>query len=133
MSKDTVQLHKTSLGNVLANADGRTLYAFMQDVGGKSACAGSCAQVWPPLTSSAAPTAGAGLDATKLALIARDGGMQQVTYGGIPLYVYSKDTSADDSYGQGIGGVWFVVGADGKPITAPAAATTTTAQRTSSY
>ena len=44
-----VTLHKTKLGKVLATSSGRTLYLFMKDKHGKSACNGQCATYWPPL------------------------------------------------------------------------------------
>jgi predicted lipoprotein with Yx(FWY)xxD motif len=131
-TNDTVQARTTSLGSVLATANGHTLYLFMKDAGGKSACSGTCAQTWPPLTASGSPTAGAGADASKLGTVARDDGTMQVTYAGSPLYLYSKDDGAGDTYGQGVGGVWFAAGPDGKPIASKAAATTTSV-RSSSY
>src|SRR5881392_1288948 len=38
----TVQVQKTSLGEVLTDGRGRTLYMFMKDTGGKSACNAGC-------------------------------------------------------------------------------------------
>ena len=129
---ETVQARKTALGQVLANADGHTLYMFMKDAAGISSCTGACAQTWPPLTATVAPTAGPGADVGKLATIMRDDGTKQVTYAGSPLYAYSKDDGAGDTYGQGVGGVWFAAGPDGKPVTT-AAATTSTSAPGSSY
>jgi len=116
-SDETLQAATTSLGDVLVDADGRTLYVFTKDAGGKSNCTGQCAQTWPPLTATGAPTAGEGADATKLGTITRDDGSAQVTYAGSPLYLYAPDTSPGDTKGQGVGGVWFVVSPDGKPVT----------------
>src|SRR6476469_1040529 len=45
----TVNLHKTKLGKVLAGKTGKTLYLFMADKNGKSACYSNCATNWPPL------------------------------------------------------------------------------------
>ena len=53
-----VNLGDTSLGSVLVDADGKTLYIFTADSGGKSACNGDCAAAWPPLLGDAAPTLG---------------------------------------------------------------------------
>jgi predicted lipoprotein with Yx(FWY)xxD motif len=50
-----VALGKTTLGKVLVDARGRTLYLFEKDSHGKSACYGACATYWPPLVSSAKP------------------------------------------------------------------------------
>jgi len=47
----------------------------------------------------------------------------QVTYNGIPLYYYSKDTKPGDTTGEGVGGIWHVV----KPGSTPTAGGATTA------
>ena len=109
----TVQLTETSLGKVLTDADGMTLYLFTKDSDGKSACAGPCATTWPPLTVDGAPTAGEGVDEDDLGTITRDDGSTQVTYYGHPLYTYGPDEKAGDVSGQNVGGVWFAVKADG--------------------
>ncbi|MGH2686165.1 MAG: hypothetical protein ACRDJP_11925 [Actinomycetota bacterium] len=44
----------------------------------------------------------------------------QLTYADAPLYRYTPDQAAGDTTGQGVGGVWYVVGADGEAITAEA-------------
>jgi predicted lipoprotein with Yx(FWY)xxD motif len=126
-----VQAATTPLGDVLVNADGRTLYLFTKDAGGKSSCAGACADTWPALTVSADPTAGSGADAGKLGTVMRDDGTKQVTYAGSPLYTYAPDKKAGDTNGQGVGGVWFAVTPEGKAVGASAA--TTTAALGSSY
>ena len=38
------------LGAYLAGEDGKTLYVFTKDTGGKSVCNGDCAKSWPPFT-----------------------------------------------------------------------------------
>ena len=45
----TLSLRQTNLGHILVSARGRTLYLFMKDMNGGSACSGSCATYWPPL------------------------------------------------------------------------------------
>ena len=110
----TVQLVKSTLGTILANAKGATLYVFAKDSGDKSACSGGCAAAWPALTGPATP--GTGLDAQDFATITRDDGTQQITFYGHPLYTYAGDAVPGDVTGQGSNGVWHVVGADGTPI-----------------
>jgi len=66
----------------------------------------------------------------ELGTIARTDGGEQVTYNDIPLYYYVKDDEAGDVYGQGVGGVWFIVnpGAElGKYAAAPGEGTPTPA------
>jgi predicted lipoprotein with Yx(FWY)xxD motif len=121
-SAGTVQLVETSLGEVLTDAHGMTLYLFMKDGGGKSACAGPCADTWPALTADGEPTAGKGVEEEDLGTMTRDDGSTQVTYYGKPLYHFKGDSKAGDVNGQGIGNVWFAVTAEGeKAGSAPAA------------
>lgn len=105
-------LRSTDLGEVLVDAGGFTLYAFVPDTATKSACTGGCAAVWPPATVNGEPSGGAGVTA-KLTTIKRDGGSAQVVAGEHPLYRYSADASPGDVSGQGSGGTWYVVTADG--------------------
>jgi predicted lipoprotein with Yx(FWY)xxD motif len=113
-SEAAVGLADTSLGKVLVNGDGLTLYIFTADSGGSSSCYDSCATNWPPLLGTAVP--GAGLDAGMLGTTERTDGTSQVTFNGMPVYLFAGDSAAGDVNGQGVGGKWFVVGADGKPI-----------------
>jgi predicted lipoprotein with Yx(FWY)xxD motif len=99
------------VGTVLADASGMTLYYYQHDSGGMSACTGSCATAWPPLVLKAgvtSPTAGNGIDASKLGTITRPDGGIQVTYDGKPLYTYQGDASSGQATGQGVGGFYAV-------------------------
>jgi predicted lipoprotein with Yx(FWY)xxD motif len=40
-----------------------------------------------------------------------------ITYNNWPLYHFAGDSAPGDTNGQGLNDVWFVVGADGEPIT----------------
>ncbi len=111
----SVNLADTSLGKVLVDGKGLTLYMFMADSAGKSACSGDCAANWPALIG-ATPTLGAGLDAGDFATITRDDGTTQISFYAQPLYTFAGDTAPGDTKGQGLGGKWYVLGADGKPI-----------------
>jgi predicted lipoprotein with Yx(FWY)xxD motif len=113
----TIAVKKASFGKILAGANGRTLYLFLADKGGRSACNGACAAAWPPLTGSV--TAGTGVNAALLGTTARSDGTKQVTYGGNPLYYYVTDKDASDSYGQALkqfGAEWYAIGANGKRV-----------------
>ena len=108
----TVKTASTTLGTVLVDAAGKTLYAFANDQGTTSACTGGCLGIWPPLMATGTPTGGSGIDATKLS--AAPSG--QVVYNGHLLYTYASDTAAGDDEGQGVGGVWHVVAPSGDII-----------------
>jgi predicted lipoprotein with Yx(FWY)xxD motif len=115
----TVAVASSSLGDILVDADGRTLYAFTKDKGDQSACSGQCATSWPALIGTA--TAGTGVQAALLSTAMQANGNSQVTYGGRPLYYFAGDAQPGDTNGQGVGGVWFAVTADGELVKAKAA------------
>jgi predicted lipoprotein with Yx(FWY)xxD motif len=101
----TVLLSKDpTLGAILTDAKGMTLYIRTTDMPNTSTCSGQCAAVWPALQpSSASLTASAAVTGT-LAVITRADGTQQVTYNGMPLYYFAKDVNPGDVNGQGVGG-----------------------------
>jgi predicted lipoprotein with Yx(FWY)xxD motif len=85
----------TAVGKTLVDAKGMTLYTFDKDSAGNSACNGSCAKNWPPLTAMGASASG---DWT---VLTRDDGTQQWAYKGKPLYTWSKDAKPGDATGDG--------------------------------
>jgi predicted lipoprotein with Yx(FWY)xxD motif len=108
-----------SLGKILVDSTGRTLYLFKADSSRTSACSGACAVAWPPLRTGGTPTAGVGVAASKLGTISRSGGNRQVTYNGHPLYLFIKDHKTGDVRGQGVtafGAAWFAVSPAGNEI-----------------
>ncbi|MEX0863657.1 MAG: hypothetical protein WD269_02135 [Acidimicrobiia bacterium] len=117
---DGVTTANTDLGTILVDPDGRTMYVFTQDTEGESTCYDDCAALWPSVPADA--PIGSGLDASLFGSTTRTDGASQLTLDGQPLYIYTPDTAPGDTLGQGFGGVWFVVGADGAMIGGPEAA-----------
>jgi predicted lipoprotein with Yx(FWY)xxD motif len=98
---------------VLAAADGRTLYWFTPDTVTRSACYGTCAAYWPPVTGPV--TAGPGIPG-RLATIMRTDGSVQAVYDGHPLYTYIGDSAPGQANGNGLnlnGGLWHELPAAG--------------------
>jgi predicted lipoprotein with Yx(FWY)xxD motif len=123
-AKGTVDVRSTTLGKILVNSQGRTVYLFRKDSARKSACTGACAKFWPPLLASGKPTAGPGASASKLGTIRRSDGKRQVTYNGHPLYTFQQDTKAGQTNGQGLtafGASWFALSRAGNQISGHAA------------
>jgi predicted lipoprotein with Yx(FWY)xxD motif len=126
-STGAVKVATAKSGQVLANAQGMTLYTFDPENSGKIACLTGCVDKWPPdlvAGGGAAPTAGNGV-MVAIATIARPDGGSQVTAGGHPLYTFAGDKAPGDSNGDGIGGKWHVAtptggsaGAGSTPTTA---------------
>jgi len=113
-----IKVSPSKFGNVLTDSRGFALYKFDPDTAGISTCyeVNDCATKWPPLLTVGPPTAEAGVNAAMLDTTPRTGGATQVKYNNIPLYFFARDAAAGDVNGQGVGGVWWLVGADGEPI-----------------
>jgi predicted lipoprotein with Yx(FWY)xxD motif len=112
----------TSLGRVIVDSSGRTLYAFGHDKKNVSRCGGPCATNWPPalIGGKAKPKVAGGLAKGKLRVIHRAGGKRQLAFAGHPLYRFVADARPGDVKGQGVnafGGVWHVVARSGSPVT----------------
>ena len=120
-----------SLGQILVDPQGMTLYRNTKEKGTTIVCSGSCATTWPPVTVSAGstPYGPAGLPGA-LGTVTRPDGAVQVTYKSWPLYRFAKDTKPGDANGQGVGGVWFAVSATGPADGTPTATTAPTAPAT---
>jgi predicted lipoprotein with Yx(FWY)xxD motif len=115
----TVDLHGSNLGQILVDAQGRTLYLFEADKNGKSNCDGPCAAAWPPYLSTGTPHAAMGATANLVGTTARADGTTQVNYAGHPLYYYAGDKAPGDTTGQDIdqfGAKWYVLAKDGNKI-----------------
>ena len=115
----TVGVRHTSLGRVIVDGEGRTLYLFEKDTSRRSTCSGQCAQFWPPLLTHGGPVARAGVKQSLLGRIKRANGSQQVTYAGHPLYLYVGDSKPGQTNGEGsqeFGAGWDVLSPSGKKI-----------------
>lgn len=102
-------------GKVLVDSKGFTLYYFEKDKGGKSACYGGCANVWPPLTG--APEGKGGAMSSKFGTTERSDGTAQVTYAGWPLYTYAADTQPGEDKGtdlKSFGATWYPLHPNGE-------------------
>ncbi len=115
----TISVRRTSLGHVIVDGKGRTLYLFEKDTSRRSACSGQCAQFWPPLLTHGAPVARAGVKQSLLGKIRRADGSLQVTYAGHPLYGYVGDAKPGQTNGEGsqeFGAGWDALSPSGKKI-----------------
>lgn len=111
-AKATVKTASTSLGTVLVDGDGKTLYTWDRDTGPASTCVGNCAATWPALvlpSGVTTPVAGAGVSQLTAAPRPDDATKLQVNWDNKPLYHYSADQAPGDVKGDGVGGTWHVV------------------------
>jgi predicted lipoprotein with Yx(FWY)xxD motif len=97
-----VSVRSTSLGSVLVDSRGHTLYAFDLDKGPKSNCTGVCTSEWFPFLTTAKPLAAGGVSAGKLGLAKRANGKWQVMFSGHLLYFFAGDKAAGQVRGASI-------------------------------
>jgi predicted lipoprotein with Yx(FWY)xxD motif len=109
----------TSLGTVVVDSAGKTVYAFDKDTknSGTSACSGACAGLWPAVTTTAGSPTVTGVTGT-IGTITRSDGTKQITLDGRPLYTYSGDTKAGAVAGEGVKGIWWAVSPAGAEVSA---------------
>jgi predicted lipoprotein with Yx(FWY)xxD motif len=105
-----VKTASSSLGTILVDSQGMTLYHLSGEQGGKFICTSTaCLGVWHALIapSSSAPSG----EGVSLGTVKRPEGTVQVTYKGTPLYTFTGDQQAGETKGQGIKdvGTWSVI------------------------
>jgi predicted lipoprotein with Yx(FWY)xxD motif len=111
-----VLVRVTSVGGVLADARGHTLYSYADDKGPTSACYGACTRLWPPLLTTGKALAGLGTKAGLVGTTKRKDGKVQVTYAGHPLYFFAAETKPGELKGQGVEGSWWALAASGAKV-----------------
>jgi predicted lipoprotein with Yx(FWY)xxD motif len=96
----------TSIGTVLVDPSGKTVYELVGATAANNMCTGGCLSIWPEVTANGS----------------------QVVVNGHPAFTFSGDSSAGQTKGQNLTdqwGKWLALDASGNPISAPAAATST--------
>jgi predicted lipoprotein with Yx(FWY)xxD motif len=92
-----LQTRSTSIGTVLVDRSGRTVYELVGDSPSKSTCTGGCLAVWPAVKQNG----------------------HQVVVNGHPAYTYVRDTAAGQTNGQNVTdhwGLWLALDPNGNPI-----------------
>ncbi|MFE9258787.1 SCO0930 family lipoprotein [Streptomyces sp. NPDC006879] len=104
------------VGPTVTDSRGFTLYRFDNDTPKPPAskCDGICADKWPPVPADDA-TASTGINPELLGAVQRADGSKQLTLAGWPVYRYDQDAKPGEAKGEGVGGTWHALGADGKP------------------
>lgn len=114
----------SDVGDHLVDASGMTVYIHAMDEleDGQPSCVGDCAAVWEPVPAADdEPEVGDDVDEDLVGTVEREdaevvGAERQLTYDDRPLYTFASDTEPGEARGQELGGIWFVVAADGEPI-----------------
>jgi predicted lipoprotein with Yx(FWY)xxD motif len=128
----TVMLESSPEGQVLATPTAfstyRSLYDLTTDPPNASTCFDGCARFWWPLLTAGQPIAGSGVDAGALGTIKRPDGTLQVTYFGVPVYLFAFDLGAgatsglingEDNVDQFANGIWYLMSPNGSSAPAP--------------
>jgi predicted lipoprotein with Yx(FWY)xxD motif len=112
-SSDTIRVTDTTLGKILVDSTGKTLYYFASDIpaSGASTCSGKCAVAWPVFSTDSIRVSSP-LDPADFSSITRADGSRQTTYYGWPLYYYQADVNAGDVKGENVLKTWFVIKPD---------------------
>ena len=120
-SGDTLAVADTSLGSVLVDGDGMTVYLLTADSPDTSSCAAQCLGDWPAVApATGTPKLGPGVVA-KVGQTTTPDGTKILTAGGWPLYTFIQDQAPGDVTGEGVqsyGGVWYAVSPSGQPVKA---------------
>jgi predicted lipoprotein with Yx(FWY)xxD motif len=87
-----VSVEKVGGMQVLADAAGKTLYTASAEKGGTIRCVDACTSFWSPaLATPAAAKQAATKLGTKLSVVTRPDGKQQLTFDGRPLYSFTQE------------------------------------------
>jgi predicted lipoprotein with Yx(FWY)xxD motif len=113
-----LELRHTTIGRILTNRRGFTLFVFTRDTRNHDTCVtiSGCTGVWPLLTSHDRPRLGLGLRRSLVGRIKLASGARQVTYAGHPLYMYIASSGPGDTSYVGVsqfGGRWYALNAAG--------------------
>lgn len=107
----------TSLGTIVVDARGMTVYEFGKDTMGAttSACTGGCATLWPEVHAGAGTPQVSGVTGTVGTITGTDG-QAQVTLNGWPLYTFVHDTAPGDTTGQNYMNLWWALTPAGQRV-----------------
>jgi predicted lipoprotein with Yx(FWY)xxD motif len=129
-----LQVRQTSLGPVLADRQGMTVYLLTSDKPHRSLCDAQCLTYWPAVPAPKSTGQLPGISAT-VATTKSTAGKPMATAGGWPLYTFVNDHAPGDVTGEGMksfGGVWYAVSPTGQPVrSAPSASTSSTSSGSS--
>ncbi|MEW2319308.1 SCO0930 family lipoprotein [Streptomyces bauhiniae] len=110
------------LGDIVVDKNGRTVYRFLKDKAwpkSVSNCTGACLEKWPAVAPVSADDT-QGVKKKGLMPFTRPDGVKQMSVNCWPIYTFTGDKAPGDTNGQGVGGTWYAVSPEGKPIGAPA-------------
>lgn len=118
-------MSSAGFGEILTTPAGFALYTYTADEPGGMGCDVPCLKVWPPLLLPPGVTIPVGGSGTSGLGTFPRGDRLQVTFNGLPLYTFVKDTSPGQVTGQDVvdrAGKWVLATLSPAPTKASAAA-----------
>ena len=100
----SLKSRSTSIGTVLVDPSGRTVYELVGDSASNPNCTGACLSIWPEVKVNGT----------------------QVVVNGHPAFTFASDSAPGDTKGQNVKdqwGLWLALDASGNPISATGGAT----------
>ncbi len=88
-----------SMISYLVDAQGNSLYYFLNDQDNESVCTDGCLQAWPTFSEVADIILPSTLNKGAFAVIDRTDGIQQLTYAGRPIYFFAQDAERGETKG----------------------------------
>jgi predicted lipoprotein with Yx(FWY)xxD motif len=67
------------------------IYSYSKDSSSASTCTGTCAGAWPPVLTTGRAALMGSLAAAKVSTVKRADGTEQLTYNGMPLYLFGSE------------------------------------------
>jgi predicted lipoprotein with Yx(FWY)xxD motif len=107
-----------TLGEYLADGEGKALYMYTKDMPNTSTCTGVCAEEWPAFVTKGEAVAGTGVDKLMLSTILGTDGTMHVTYNGWPLYYSTLDIAPGQTNGHEMGETWYLISPLGAQVEA---------------
>lgn len=111
----------TSLGKVLVDTRGMTVYLLSADGRDHSTCSAQCLRFWPAVGSG-----GGSVPGVKAGHTQTPDGTPIATVAGHPVYTFALDHQPGDVKGEGVhefGGTWYAVSPTGSAVRAGGAST----------
>lgn len=103
----------STTGLVITDHRGFAVYGVADEaMSGAPVCFGTCLDIWIPLTPRDDAVADR-LNADLYEVYLRPDGIEQATYAGVPLYLWSGDSDVGITGGAGVAGTWFALTAAG--------------------
>lgn len=110
------------LGEIVVDKNGMTVYRFMKDEAWPkpvSNCTDACLEKWPAVAPVEFGDTKGIQKKGYMTFARQDGKGEQQTINCWPIYTFAGDKAPGDTNGQGVGGTWYAVAPDGKPVGAP--------------